>query len=173
MFDMFNVKQIKPKVAKISDKYSWNIYSYLNRHKKDQNLRVYYINNQFDPYNMDLSKVLIGFKVCQSNDYIGNTLNQIVREGNRNITTFCFCKFGGFNTDEFINITEIFIKEYLERGRCFLFKHDNIWLLGDENRYTYISNNSRRCNWCGRWEYRKIEKVVTIERKEKWRGEIG
>lgn len=165
---MFNVKQIKPEVKGESDKYSWNLYSWMNKYKNYESLKVYYTDNEFDLEDFDNYKVLIGCKIQNTNDILGNRLTEIIRNGIKKTDCYCFCAFGGFDTKTFIDITDIFWKNYIQKGRCFLFGHDDVWLLGDKNRYTYVGKSSRRCNWCGRWEHREILKETIIKRKEIW-----
>lgn len=168
---MFDVKQIKPRVRGISDKYSWNLYQWLNKYKKHRDLKIYYTGDEFNPDNFVASKIIIGYEIQGTNDILGNNLSGIIRNGIKKTDSYCFCPFGGFDTESFIDITDIFWKNYLRKGRCFLFKHDSIWLLGDEDRYSYIGKSSRRCNWCGQWQHREIEKITVIKRKDKWKND--
>lgn len=165
---MFDVKQIKPKVKGQSDKYSWNLYSWMNKYKKYIQYKVYYIGNyEFDKNNISLRNIVIGRKHSEA-EMSGDTLYHIIHNGIKKDDSFCFLQSQGWNIKDAKDITDIFWKSYIQEGRCFLFGHNDVWLLGDENRYTYVGKSSRRCNWCGRWEQREILKETIIKRKEIW-----
>gem|GEM_PF-6434809 len=70
--------------------------------------------------------------------------------------------------EEYMDITEWFFKTYEKDGRCIFDREHNKWFLGAENRFTYV-NNTRRCNWCGKWQQKEIKKEQTIKQKEVWK----
>lgn len=164
-----NPKLVKPKVKGQSDKYSWNIYAWLNKHNKIYNNRIYYVENkEFDIENVSFDKIIFGEKI-NDGEIIGNTLNMIIHKGIKGESSFCMMKSLGWFNDDILDITDVFMSEYIKLGRCYLFGHGDSWLAYDEDRYTKINKNSRRCNWCGKHETRFIETEKIIKRKELWR----
>lgn len=162
-------KLVKPKIKGESDKYSWNLYRWLYKYRKYADYKVYYIaDEEFDRNNLKLSKIIIG-KKHSDREITGNLLSNIINKGSCSEDSYCFLKSIGWNTDKAIDITELFKKEYIRIGRCFIFGHTDIWLRGDKDKFTIINKHSRRCNWCGKYENRYIETEKTIKRKEVWR----
>jgi len=64
-------------------------------------------------------------------------------------------------------ITDEFWKQYERDGRCAFDRDHRMHFQNDEDRFTIIGA-TRRCNWCGEWHERHIEKRVQIERREIW-----
>jgi len=61
----------------------------------------------------------------------------------------------------------LFFKTYIKDGRCIFDREHNGWWKGGDNRFTYI-NSTRRCNWCGEWQRKRIEKEVKIKQRVVW-----
>lgn len=170
-----DLSKIKPKNIKKSDKYSKQIYQYLNKHKSCN--KVYYIQTQehynrekrtyetlevpFDISSFTTSNIWIGY--MQKEEYeegfinwmYGNHLNSIVGDGKNKYE--CFANPWN-NKKTVIDITEQFWNKYIEIGRCIYDHH--YWLQDEEDRYTYLMPNHRRCNWCD-CEQHEIEKTRT------------
>ncbi len=164
-----DIKLIKPKVKGESDKYSWNLYNWMIKYKQHKSVFVYLEDGEeFDINNIDFAprNIIIGTRYsdgCIS----GNRLSSIIYKGRGKDDCWAFNKLGGWRYKDFHDISDIFWKKYLKLGRCLLYGHSDMWLQGDDNRYTVV-NNTRKCNWCGEWQHKEIKKVVKIERKEVW-----
>lgn len=166
-----DIKKIKPKNIKKSDKYSKQIYHYLKMHP-DKN-QVYYIQTQevynketnefevkevpFDIDNIRISQIWIG-NTQRSNyeeGYIdwmyGNSLSTIVSSSKSKYTVFAN---PWNNKKTVVNVTEQFWEKYIEIGRCIYDHH--YWLQDEEERYVYIDEEHRKCNWCGKEQHKKI-----------------
>jgi hypothetical protein len=171
---MFDINKIKPKVKGQSDKYSWNLYKFLHKqiNQKEigkyvlKQIKVYWLHHsrwdgeylEFNPNELDIRQIIISpFGGTRT----GYFLSQILLEGKNE----CFAL--PYEDDELTDITEWFFKTYEKDGRCMFDREHNGWLLGDENRFTYV-NNTRKCSWCGKWQHKEIKKVQTIKRKEVW-----
>jgi predicted nucleic-acid-binding Zn-ribbon protein len=187
-----NIEVVKPK-EKVSDKYSIQVYKFLT--KNPCCLKVYYQamhpiqvscdeNHEpvyeykyfeFDINNFNIKDIYFS---CQSQDLVskyneitGATLSRIISDSKNKYELYCYAC--GYSPRKYVDITSIFWSEYVKRGRCIWDRKHNGWLMDDDNRFTYANKNSRRCNWCGEWQHRKINKKVRIERKEIWVGEVS
>lgn len=140
------LKSVQPKTKGKSDKYSWNIYRYLKKHRSED-IRVFV-------------GLIIGHEYPDG--VSGLHLNQLM--ASTRIQEFWF-------SDKW-NLKEItgWLSEYQRVGRCLLIPHDFVWCEGEDTRFTYV-NNTRKCNWCGLWQHRELHKVVEREIKEEWRDD--
>jgi hypothetical protein len=175
---MLDINQIKPKVKGQSDKYSWNLYNFLNKLYKKRDVGKYIKNQmeivwltnarwngehiEFDPNNLNkgLNQLLIiplGIENCRS----FYSMNSIMREGKAMEFALVWKK------EELVNITDWFIENYIKDGRCVFDRNHDRWMQYTENRFTYV-NSTRKCNWCGEWHKKEIHKEVKIKRKEVW-----
>lgn len=164
-----DIKSIKPKIKGESDKYSWNLYNWLLKYKQHRNVFVYLEDGEeFNINKIDFKRAdfIIGTRY-DDGCVTGNKLHSIISRGRGRDDCWSFHAIAGWRYKDFHDVTEIFWNKYIESGRCLVYGHGNMWLRGDENRYTVI-NNTRRCNWCGKWQHKEIEKIVKIERKEVW-----
>ncbi len=176
---MIDLKSIKPKVRGQSDKYSWNLYRFLEKNYKNTSFRFYHIVDQDDYVNGETIHKKVPFNINDVSTYYiwvgkesvdglwlyGNRLNSIISVGKERFTEFAN---PWLRSKEYVDITNEFLKAYLKIGRCLFTKHSYVWTAGSESRYTYINKSSRRCNWCGKYQTRRIKKIQTIERKEVW-----
>ena len=166
---------IKPKNVKKSDKYSKAIYKYLKNNpyyrkvyfdesKYDSNSQKY-VKAKFDVNNMDLRDLYFGEPDgLGSNCITGKCINSLIMGGQCSQTTFCYiCK----DCSHFVDVTKEFFEKYIEIGRC-IYGH-GVWISDDEERFTYIDPEHRRCNWCGEEEY--LEKRVTTYTRDVWVSE--
>lgn len=169
---MIDYTLFKPKKSGINDKYSWNIYRYLrDRVKERYDLRIkFYTKSRFDgqKVNFDHSSLNSAQVYIMTSDEnrSGTTALELMRKGSRaELETYSFCLF---NPNDFIDITDWFLKNYQQYGRClFDLKHCGWWADAEE-RYTKINKNSMRCNWCGQYLIRKIKTIKTIKREKVW-----
>lgn len=156
----FDIYKIKPLVDRESDKFSWNLFRFMRKNSKRDNLRVYYDNRDNDlDFNSILQpyKVFIGYKEDDDDDNMtGSKLSSIITSfGNSQLQMGYLMKCNGFNVDEWIDITEEFWDAYDKRGRCLFFIHGS-WIQGFETQFTE-HDNIRICTWCGV----KEKKIVT------------
>lgn len=167
---MKDAKGFSPKAHGISDKFSWRLYKFLKKHK---NLRIMYYRKtpmgkivEFDPtksqHLMQLFAMIDGLSLA------GACFNSIMSNSEYWNEIYAFDVWG---VDNFVDVTDWFFKEYARTGRCMFDREHSMWWQGKENRYTFINANSRRCNWCGEWQRRKIEKQITVKRENVWARE--
>lgn len=184
-----NIKEIKPK-GNESDKYSIQLYRFMKKNYPN-GCSVSYISTQtkynkdytesfeedvpFDKNIINMGDLWIGktFKREYDSDDMkgaidwmyGNSLGTILSGSKEKYTVFAN---PWNNKKTVIDITDWFWNEYIRIGRCIWDSNHSGWLAKDDNRFTYVGKNSRRCNWCGKWHHREIKKKVRIERKEIW-----
>lgn len=170
-----DLTKIKPRVKSESDKYSWNFYRFLERITKGRDgkyiknqLEIHWLHHsrldgsflEFNPNKLNTMQLII-LPLGINNGRSFYSMSSIMREGRA--TEFAL----PWKKEELTNITDWFFDTYERDGRCIFDREHNGWWRGSDNRFTYI-NNTRRCNWCGEWHIKEIEKKVKIERKVKW-----
>lgn len=105
-----------------------------------------------------MQHIIIGF--CHDGDVCGARLNRILCGEHK---TWCFCG----EADRVIDITDEFWTAYQRGGRCVIDRNHTGWFANAEDRFTIIGG-TRRCNWCGQWHERHIDKHTRIERRDVW-----
>lgn len=153
-----NINSIKPKIPKVSDRYSWSIYQWVKTN--GTNFRVL-----LDPSEDEiLTRRLYFIRNEGGRGTVGSNVHSIM-SGQR--TLYCFSLYP---LHKYPDVTEWFWINYLRFGRCMVDPGHSKYFLGDDERYTMINKNSKRCNWCGKYLKRNIRKQVSIERVEHWEG---
>lgn len=169
----YDLNRIKPNNIKVSDKFSRKLYKQLKDISKEKyhNIKIYWnTSSRWDGSHMPFENVI-------SSDGF-TTLNQVMVSPDGNKRTGYFLssiitgnkkaeRFALPHTWELIDITDWFFDTYEKIGRCMYSPH-NGWLAEDDGRFTYV-NNTRKCNYCGEWQQRHVEKVQTIKRVSSWR----
>jgi hypothetical protein len=173
-----NIKDIKPK-GKESDKHSIQLYNYLKKYYRngsnvyyvstqyqwDDNLKEgKYINVEFDENNVHPMHIWIGRKSNEIDEntvwYHGNTLNTILGSGRCRYINFA----NPWYTDKkVIDITNLFWEKYIEIGRCIWDHQHTSWFANDNDRFTYLDENTRKCNWCGVKQTKIETPVISIK----------
>lgn len=166
-----DLKRIKPKNVKKSDKYSKQIYQFLKKNPHQSN--VYYIQTQeiynketkkfeekefpFDVSDFNNTQIWIGSirRENYEDGYIdwmyGNSLSTIISPSREKYTVFAN---PWNNKKTVIDVTEQFWEKYIEIGRC-IYDHHH-WLQDENERYSYIDEKHRKCNWCGKEQHEEI-----------------
>lgn len=173
---VIDLNDIKPKVRDESDKYSWNLYRFLDKLFKEKDVGKYYKNQlnvcwlhrsrwdgeykDLDLNHINLNQVII-IPNGLDNDRSFYSLRSILGQGKAERFYLPWSK------DELTDITEWFFETYKKDGRCIFDREHSGWWQGSDDRFTYI-NNTRRCNWCGEWHKKEIHKEVIIKRREIW-----
>lgn len=98
---------------------------------------------------------------------VSRRLGEIMGMSANQIIDFVCYDFS-LNPNHLVDITEWFWNEYVKSGRCIFDREHNGWWQGDQERYTQINKNSRKCKWCNQYQKRSIRKVVSIKREEVW-----
>ncbi|MCL1696337.1 hypothetical protein [Lysinibacillus sp. BPa_S21] len=151
---------IKPKIKGESDKYSWNFFKHLNK-IKDKEIKIYYHTRSYisgEPITFNENEFLIGNVivvrgVIKSNGgLIGCALSNVLRGGK--IEDYWYSNIH----NDFYEITDEFFNLYLEKGRCLFDANHNGWLAHDDDRFTTY-DKYRICNYCGKRQNKKVEKV--------------
>lgn len=106
----------------------------------------------------EMQHIIIG--LVHDGDVCGARLNCILCGEPQ---TWCFCGLA----DQVVDITEQFWPAYERDGRCVIDRKHTGWFANDEDRFTIVGG-TRRCNWCGQWYERHIEKRARIERRQVW-----
>lgn len=141
-------------------KHSENLKKFLAKPRNKHYQRVYL--KQFDDFGEPVTEwrphhIYIG--LADDGWLHGARLSSILCE---DFQTWAF----GFG-DKVTDITDEFWKLYEQIGRCTFDRDHRMHFINDDDRYTMIGS-TRRCNWCGQWHERKLEKQVRIERREVW-----
>lgn len=148
-----NLSRIKPKNKGVSDKYSWNLYKFLNKMLKvekfatEDTVRFYWNTySRWDgehlPFNGHIDFGRQGIISTTDNKNTGYLLDAVLREGRSELYAI---PLAWQNT---IDITDWFFDTYEKIGRCIFDSDHNGWMQHTDARYTYV-NNTRKCNWCG------------------------
>lgn len=170
-----DIKIIKPKQKNKSDKYSWQLYRYFEKNELSLgNIRVIYSKEnifngesiELDKNKLNTNQIWIGNYEADGLWFHGNAIGTIIGCSREKYTVFAN---PWLKNKEIIDITDWFINEYIKIGRCIWDKSHTGWLKDDDNRFTYIDDNNRKCNWCGEVHHREIIKKIKIERKEVWK----
>lgn len=177
----FNVNMIKPEEQ--SDKFSWNIYQFIKKHpdctrvfwhkKNYMNGGIVEFNNRDNVEGASLGwNLFIGRRDKQNFDDIhfsvvtGNRVRNILGNSRERFNLWSLHPIAGWPTgDEFEDVTEWFWDNYIKFGRCLFDKGHNGWWIGDTDRFTYLDENTRQCNWCGQIQNKEI---YDIEIKKHW-----
>ena len=166
-----DINKIKPKNTKKSDKYSKAIYKYLKNNPHYR--RVWFdkatygdtldrkVKKEFDVENMNLRNLFFGLPDAgTSNCITGKCINSLISGAKDTQETFCYI---GFIESEFVEVTKEFFEKYIEVGRC-IYGHDS-YLADADDRYTYIDETHRKCNWCGKEQHQETETYVREHKK--------
>lgn len=175
MNSLLDINKIKPEVKGESDKYSWNLYSFLHKLVRNRTYGKYYkkqleicwLHNskwdgsylEFNKDKLNINQLLI-LPLGKENSGSFYELSPIMGRGGA--TEFALPR-----SWELTDITEWFFETYERDGRCIFDRDHNVWWQGSDGRFTYV-NNTRKCNWCGEWHTKEIKKVQTIKREELW-----
>lgn len=178
-----DLSKIKPKNVKVSDKYSSNLYKFL---KKTGERNVYFNTNngtmkhkefvELDWDNLKSYNIYIGSNMMDDTyevkgkkidfgQVVAKSLNTILW-GRKLYETGAYCGFGHYWVKrDWIDITNEFWRRYEDIGRCLFIDHESC-CKNKEDRFTYLDDDSRKCNWCGKIEHKRTEEVITY--KEIW-----
>lgn len=94
-------------------------------------------------------EIIIGNADYQENGKIAGISGRCLRDilsGNRGVNTQGYYYGAAFGLRD---ITEEFFKKYEQYGRCVWDLKHQMHMIGDEDRWNYISIDRRECNWCG------------------------
>lgn len=141
------IRSVRPEVPEKPGKYSWNLYLYLKRN----------CNKNIRAYKDRRGETVVG-RECDGRALGMNVLSILWDD-----------KAQEYPMDIYQELKEIprYFEKYQRIGRCLMISHDKPWIPGGERRFTVV-NNTRRCNWCGRWQHKKIHKKTVVVREEKW-----
>lgn len=174
---VIDISKIKPQKRGESDKYSWNLYNFLDKlFKKSEGeyyrrqLEIHWLHYsrwdgkylEFDKNNLHLYQLVI-LPLGLGNGITFYSMKSALQKGRA--TEFAIPS--SWEKKMLTNITNWFLKTYERDGLCIFDREHNGWMLGAKDRFTYI-NNTRRCNWCGEWHIKEIKKIQTIKREEVW-----
>lgn len=159
-----DLSKIKPKNVKKSDKYSKAIYKYLKDNPRYRRVwfdKVTYgdtldkkVKKEFDVNNMDLRNLYFGMPdYIITNCITGKCVQPLIHNSRGSQETFYYI---GHKESEYVEVTKEFFEKYIEIGRC-IYGH-NSYLADVDDRYTYLDDTHRKCNWCGKEQH---EEVIT------------
>jgi hypothetical protein len=180
----FDSSKVKPAKARVSDKYSWNLYRFFRflekegvKHPSMDYKILYYKKSpvdgsivEFKPTESLHAGHIFITKVYPSDQ---GTASRRISEifgmsPNKRIEFYCY-DFS-LESKHIVDITEWFWDEYVKHGRC-IFDREHIgWWQGDDVRFTTIGQDTRRCNWCGEVQEKTVEEVVV--KQEKWKAAV-
>lgn len=169
---VLELNMIKPKNVKKSDKYSSQIYKYL---KHNPNYRKVWfdtssydidsgkcVNESFDINSINMRNIYFGIPACDSTICIRGKCVMGLVSGNRG-SQVTYSYIGNKNS-YYIDITKEFYEKYIEIGRC-IYGH-NRYIRDEDEKFTYISEKHRKCNWCGKEEY--LETKTYSHTRDEW-----
>lgn len=144
------LKSVQPKTRRESDKYSWNIYRYLKKH----------LGRDVKVFENPRGVKVIGEEFLDG--ISGDGLDSLIRS----------LRAQEFWFDINWNLKEQkgWLEEYQRVGRCLLLPHDYLWYEGEDTRFTYV-NNTRKCNWCGKWQHMNLHKIVKVKLEKVWKDD--
>lgn len=156
-----DLRLIKPQNLRKSDKYSKNIYKYLKDNPRlmrvwcdespfDDTDPLYEgcVRKPFDVNNMDLRNLYFGLPEPGTVCILGKSINSLIHGGRGSQETFSYI---GPKCTKYVEVTKEFYEKYIEIGRC-IYGH-RLHLQDDEDRFTYLDDKHRKCNWCGHEEH--------------------
>ena len=143
---MIDIKKFKPKVKGKSDKFSWNLYKWLKANPN--HYRIY--KSTWCPVMGIVEKpdrYYIGYRDGQSK-WVSAIMLMRVCCGQKQSAAYG----GAHGTDDWIDITDEFYKEYEEKGVC---------AIPDYNNHNWENHGltKRKCLNCGRVEKRETVRI--------------
>lgn len=153
---IMNIKQFKPAVKGKSDKFSWQLYRWAK--KNPHALRIWSATwNSVRGVDPDHRQLYIGYK-RDGNWIHARQLRNLCSYGAR---LDCFAYNRGHDTENWIDVTGWFWREYLRKGVCAIH--------GDRvHDFIKINRNSRKCKHCGEHQTRTVITSKIIKRFENW-----
>ena len=149
---------IRPKVKGKSDKYSWYIYRYLYKNL-NHDIVIYKCDNK-DNRN----SYIIGKYSKYDNILYGFTIFSLVTNEN-----YEYVGFYSSNNFDIFELYDEWFNQYKKIGRCRYIEHFEPWIADGEERFTYVDDSHRICNWCGKHQHKLVKKIITYE--EAWDDE--
>lgn len=154
------LQSIKPKKRCVSDKYDWNIYRFF----KENGLNDIHVFKSLKANNFYF---IYGDRL---NGSIGINVWSVLHAGSYGkLELGSYILFNFKDQSVYEEITDKFFKHYKKLGRCYFDPSHNAWWRNEDERFTVINKNSKRCNWCGHFLHREVNKIITIQRKEVWK----
>ena len=163
-------QKIKPAVRSQSDKYSWRLYLRAMRNGRERIYISAWDNLHGQPFTPTLEGLKAGDRMHMRLLYIGYMHDeryfsgQPVREVARHGKGHCDYSYGpGFDTGHWLDVTDWFWANYIERGRCVVW-HDSV------HEWVMINRNARKCAHCGKHEQRTVVTKKIVERIDSWKA---
>lgn len=149
---------IKPKLKGKSDKFSWNLYSWVKRNPKHCRIFKGTWNNMAGFDDLGQEWLYIGFKE-EDGEFIGRQLRNVCLKG----STFkmnCFLPGKNFHdVDNWTDITDEFWERYQRIGVCAVH--------GEKAHNWQEDGDKRTCSYCGKVE----RKIYIFQPILKWVGD--
>lgn len=157
--------KIKPAKKNESDKYSWQLFQFVSKHKNLAE-RVFVQKRDYNPKGeiskANTSDIIIGSYWADDDSMCGNSLGNIISPSRDKYQRNCYLnKRLGW---DLVERTDEFWQGYIDIGRCFLDKEHRYCFTG--NRWDYIDSDNRVCKWCGHKQH--IERYTFTEERERW-----
>jgi hypothetical protein len=152
--DYIKLDDVKPEVKNVSDKYSWNIYRFLRKHKnKVQILKQY--RKPMEPRYIYMSSMLqCEDACCRDSMVIGTKIYQVMHGTFREWASY---------DGKVIDITKDFILKYRDIGICLLNPKHNMY------EFTWDTKiRVRTCTRCGLKQRKKVICRKTTEWIVNW-----
>jgi hypothetical protein len=162
---------IRPAVSGQSDKFSWRMYKRALKRGRESVYIMAWDQVTGDPFVPSLDALKAGDAKQRANLMLGylddgwfhgSRIQRVTREG-ASLSDFAYGP--SFNTASWLDVTEWFWREYLERGRCII--HGEM-----THEWVVINANARKCIHCGRHERRTVATVRRVKRVEVWLSEM-
>lgn len=171
--------KVKPAARGQSDKYSWRLHQHILKAHPYQ-LEVWIKAwNQLEGHNTDAIKLwhaskampcagllMIGAMDCDYEDqglwFHGKSVAQICQHGRER---HGWAYGPAHYTSEWIEITDWFWKQYIDKGRCTFYPAEHHW--------QQINTNARKCAYCGQHQHRTVRTEHVSKRVEIWTPEAA
>lgn len=153
--------QIKPPTSSCSEKYSWNLYRFLKKYSKKNNIYVYKGFNEISRSEQYFFAITICGNGANGADNIG-----IFEYDLRNKSKAATLEASSYSTLDFSKFHEVsheFFADYLRDGKCaftYPTHQDNI---NSAIRFESLNDNTKRCRWCGKI-FRKTTKEIIVKK---------
>lgn len=178
VYPMVPLNSVRPAVDNTSDKYSWNLYRWLRQYTRSNHFKYHprievaqLTTRDGRPWGgtekFCTGSLFLGYLDPDSENmwFTGARLASILVEPFPKGENRLSRNIGAMSIAGSIDHTDKFWMDYANHGRCAFDPGHALAMLGDEGRFINVSDDHRRCTWCGFEQHKEtVEKTVTETR---------
>ena len=153
--------QIKPPTSSCSEKYSWNLYRFLKKYSKKNNIYVYKGFNEISRSEQYFFAITICGNGANGADNIG--IFEYDPRGKSKAATLEALSYSTLDFSKFHEVSHEFFAEYLKDGKCAFAHPTHQDDINNADRFESINDNTKRCRWCGKI-FRRTTKEIIIKK---------